>query len=96
MELVEKIMELNYHSIHADQWRRITVQRRESPNPTPQNGRMELCVDGVVDSTYYDNYWFCDEGLDVITGERWSDEILEDYLYMCDEPFWPQRQVGSW
>ena len=96
MELVEKIMELNYHAIHADQWRRITVQRRESPAGVDINGRMELCVDGVVNSTYYDNYWCCyGEGDDVISGERWSEESIDNYLFFWDTPYWPQRLDGE-
>ena len=62
MELVEKIMELNYHAIHADQWRRITL--------TSDDDVVEVAVDGFVTLSYESNYWD-NEGADVITGERW-------------------------
>jgi hypothetical protein len=80
MELVEKIMELSYHSTHADQWRRITVQRREE-----SGGLMEVCEDGMVVGTYYDDHWD-EEGADVVSGERWDND---DLIIYCDDWWHP-------
>jgi hypothetical protein len=77
MELVEKIMELSYHSTHADQWRRITVQRQWCGSLECLCGRVEVCVDGDVKSEHYDEHWDW-EGADVITGERWAPKSSSD------------------
>ena len=54
MELVEKIMELNYHSIHSDQWRRITVKRMETGERVDA---VKVCEDGLVSATYFNDHW---------------------------------------